>query len=65
MSFTNKADSLLYSDATLMYSNDTGFDREASHSHLPQRTASHKAVLKQVPDEEAEISARMERAESR
>lgn len=62
MSFTqNKVDSLLYSDATLLYSNDTtGFDREASlkQRHLPLRTESHNAVLKQVEDE-GEISARM------
>jgi hypothetical protein len=65
MSLTNKVDSLLYSDATLLYSNDTtGFDREISN-HLPLRSESHKVVLKQVEDEPEEISARMERAESR
>jgi hypothetical protein len=42
-----------------MYSNDTnGFDRQAT-GQLPLRTESHKVVLKQVQDEEEEISAPM------
>lgn len=62
-----RVDSLIYSDATLQYSNATGFGHEISpQASHPQRVNSHKSMLKQISDgEEGDISARMERAVSR
>lgn len=42
-----------------MYSNDTGFDKEASIRH-PERISSHKSILNKIQDdEEGDIDTKM------
>lgn len=56
LNFTQgKVDSLIYSDATLMYSNATGFGHETSQNGSEKRNIrvhSHKSALREIQDGE-------------